>query len=88
MQRRGHELLALIADDDRKYPSLPDDEARNPFPFSREPAAEVRLHRELARRGAIPVPTWDAGALSLDWSTRWREPYAERRVEVARELGL
>ena len=88
MQRRGHELLALIAQDDRKYPSLPRDEARNPFPFSREPAAELRLHRELAKRGLIPVPAWDLGATSLDWGNRWREPFADRRVEVAAELGL
>lgn len=88
MDTRGRELIELIARDDHKYPSLPDDEARNPFPFSREPEAEIRLHRELARRELIPVPTWSADALTLDWSTRWREPFQARRVEVAGELGL
>jgi hypothetical protein len=88
MHTRGHELLELIEQDDSKYPTLPDDEARNPFEFSREPNAEITLHRELARRGLIPVPTWDAGALSCDWATRWREPFAARRVAVAHELGL
>jgi hypothetical protein len=88
MHERGHELLQLIEQDDGKYPDLPDDQARNPFEFSREPQAEVTLHRELARRDLIPVPTWDAGGASCDWTTRWREPFAARRVEVARELGL
>ncbi|NVB37586.1 ferrochelatase [Pseudenhygromyxa sp. WMMC2535] len=88
MDRRGHELLELIAADDHKYPHLDEHEARNPFPFSREPEAEIRLHRELARRDLIPAPAWDMDALELDWSTRWRVPFQDRRVEVARELGL
>jgi hypothetical protein len=88
MRARAHELLELIAADDAKYPTLVDDHARNPFPFSREPADEIRLHRELARRDLIPVPTWDAGALSLDWTTRWQVPFQARRIEVAVELKL
>ena len=88
MLERGHELLALIAKDDRKYPSLPDDEARNPFPFSREPAQEIRLHRELARRDLIPVPTWLGTAAPRDWATRWQIDFAKRRAEVAAELVL
>jgi hypothetical protein len=88
MRTRAHELLELIAVDDAKYPNLLDEEARNPFPFSRAPAAELRLHRELARRDLIPVPTWDGAALSLDWSTRWQVPFQARRIEVAGELGL
>jgi hypothetical protein len=88
MQVRAHELLELIAADDAKYPALVDDQARNPFPFSREPADEITLHRELARRELIPVPTWNADALSLDWKTRWQVPFQARRIEVARELGL
>lgn len=88
MRVRAHELIELIAVDDAKYPSLDDDQARNPFPFSREPADEIRLHRELARRDLIPVPTWDADALSLDWATRWQVPFQARRIEVAGELGL
>ena len=88
MHTRGHELLALIAADDSKYPSLDDDAPRNPFPFSREPEAEIRLHRELARRDLIPVPTWACDVHCRDWSTRWRIAFAQRRVEVANELGL
>lgn len=88
MQQRGRELLALIAADDSKYPSLDDDAPRNPFPFSREPEDEIRLHRELARRDLIPVPTWDRDVHCRDWSTRWRIGFAERRIDVANELGL
>jgi hypothetical protein len=88
MRTRAHELLELIAADDAKYPALDDDQARNPFPFSREPAAEITLHRELARRDLIPVPTWSGDAVSLDWPTRWQMPFQALRIEVARELGL
>lgn len=88
MERRGKELLELIAEDDAKYPNLDDDEARNPFPFSREPKDEIRLHAELARRDLIPAPTWDRGAVGLDWRARWRTDFQARRVEVAEELGL
>jgi hypothetical protein len=88
MDRRGRELLELIDRDDSKYPSLDGDEPRNPFPFSREPDDEIRLHRELARRDLIPVPTWIADADARDWSTRWRIPFADRRVAVASEFGL
>jgi hypothetical protein len=88
MRERGHQLLALIADDDSKYPRLDDDAPRNPFPFSRDPESEVRLHRELARRDLIPVPTWERDVHCRDWSTRWRIGFAERRIAVANELGL
>jgi hypothetical protein len=88
MDRRGHELLELIAEDDDKYPTLDGDEPRNPFPFSRAPAAEIRLHRELARRDLIPVPSWSRDPQARDWRERWRIDFAARRVEVAVELGL
>jgi hypothetical protein len=88
MRVRAHELLELIAADDAKYPALVDDHTRNPFPFSREPADEISLHRELARRDLIPVPTWDVDALSLDWATRWSVPFQALRIDVARELGV
>lgn len=83
MKRRAHELMQLIATNDRKYPTLPDGEARNPFPFSREPDAERRLLPELARRGLIPVETWRTDA-EPDCG---RDFYA-LRVDVARELGI
>jgi hypothetical protein len=88
MERRGHELLALIDEDDDKYPTLAGDEPRNPFPFSRAPAAEIRLHRELARRDLIPVPSWTCDPEARDWRERWRTDFAARRVELALELGL
>ena len=88
MERRGPELLELIATNDHKYPSLPDERPRNPFPFSRAPAAEIELHRELARRDLIPVPTWDRRALALDWSARWCSDFQARRVELAATLEL
>jgi hypothetical protein len=83
MERRGHELLALIAENDRKYPTLPDERPRNPFPFSREPADELRLHRALARRGEIPVEAW-----RVDAAPEWNRSYAAIRAERARILGL
>jgi hypothetical protein len=83
MERRGHQLLELIAVDDRKYPTLRGPEHRNPFPFSREPAAESRLFPELARRGLLPVETW-----RLDAKARCDRPFADLRVAVAGELGL
>lgn len=84
MERRGHELLELIAAGrDRKYPPLPDGRPRNPFGFSREPAAEIALHRELARTGLIPVEAW-----RVDARPQWDRPYAALRREVAERLGL
>ena len=86
MQRRGLELLELIAVDDREYPQLAEHQPRNPFPFSRAPADELRLHRELARRGLIPVPTWSP---TIDTRTLDRSrPWQAARIEVAGELGL
>jgi hypothetical protein len=86
MQRRGLELVALIAANDREYPRLADEQPRNPFPFSRAPADELRLHRELARRGLIPVPTWSPtiDMRELDRSRAWQSA----RIELARGLGL
>ena len=83
LERRAHQLLGLICDDDAVYGSIPDDQARNPFPFSREPAAELRIHDDLAARGLIPVAAWDPLA-----APDWRRPYAALRVERAAALGL
>lgn len=80
---RGHELLALIDEDDAKYPQLPGAEARNPFPFSRDPDAESALYRDLAARGLIPVPTW-----RLLPDAVWDRPFARAREERARALRL
>lgn len=83
LERRAHELLGLIAVDDPVYPGLPDDQARNPFPFSREPASELRLHRALAERGLIPIAAWDPDAQPV-----WSRPFAALRAELAAALGL
>ncbi|MEZ4451072.1 MAG: hypothetical protein R3B09_16440 [Nannocystaceae bacterium] len=83
MARRGRELVALISSDDRKYHRLRDARPRNPFPFSREPAAELALHRDLAARGLIPVEAW-----RIDPEPRWDVGYASLRAERARALGL
>jgi hypothetical protein len=83
LERRAQELLGLIAVDDPVYPGLPDEQARNPFPFSREPTSELRLHRALAERGLLPVAAWDPDALPV-----WSRPFAALRVELAARLGL
>ena len=62
LQRRGAELLALIAADDSQYPRLAPGRWRNPFGISREPDEETHLHRELATAGLVPVTTWDIAA--------------------------
>jgi len=78
---RGHELLELIAADDAKYPRLRDRRARNPFPFSREPEAELRLHRRLAAEGLVPVEAW-----RRDPSPVWDRPFADLREARAARL--
>ncbi len=83
LEHRAHELLGLIAVDDPLYPGLPDEQARNPFPFSREPASELRLHRALAARGLIPLAAWDPDAQPV-----WSRPFAALRAELAATLGL
>ncbi len=82
MWRRGHELLALIAADDVKYPRLRDERPRNPFAFSRERADEERLFRDLAARGLIPVPAWEPSP-----QVCWDRPFYELRAERARALS-
>lgn len=83
LELRGRELLALIAENDAKYPVLADRVARSPFPFSREPDAERVIHRSLARKGLIPVAAWSATAHPV-----WDRPFVELREAEARELGL
>ncbi len=84
MWQRGHELLTLIADGrDRKYPPLLDGAPRNPFGFSREPAAEIELHRHLAAEGLLPVAAW-----SIQGHALWDRPYQQLRRQAAARLGL
>lgn len=83
MRARGAELLALIAEDDATYPQLTGEGARNPFAFSREPEDELALHRDLARRGLVPVRAW-----TFDDTPVWDLAFAEQRAARARVLGL
>ena len=83
LERRAHVLFGLIAADDPVYGQIPEDQARNPFSFSREPQAEWTLHRDLAARGLVPVAAWDPDA-----APTWRRPFAALRVERAAALGL
>lgn len=62
LYQRGAELLALIEDGDAEYPPLAPGQWRNPFDFSREPAAEARLHRQLAAEKLLPLAAWDIRA--------------------------
>jgi hypothetical protein len=81
--QRGSELLELIAADDAKYPKIGAGARRNPFGFSREPADEARLLRDLAERELIPVRAWDAFSRPI-----WDRPFSRLREERAEALGL
>lgn len=84
MRRRGDELLDLIAEGtDTKYPPLSDERPRNPFGFRRDPDSELHLHRELARRGLVPVQAWDPSSRPT-----WNRDFAHERRRLATELGL
>jgi hypothetical protein len=83
MHRRGNELLALIAKNDGKYPRLGSSGARNPFGFSREPDAEISVHRALASDGLLPVSAWSVSRAAIP-----RIDFYARRCEVAKRLGL
>lgn len=78
MQQRADELVELIAADDAKYPRLKDEAHRNPFGFSREPGAEEKLHRALAREGLIPLEAWREDAQPV-----WNRPFADLREKQA-----
>lgn len=83
LRARGGELLALIERDDAVYPRLRGPAARNPFAFSREPPAELRLYQDLARRGLVPVRGW-----TFDEPPTWDRAFGEEREARARALGL
>ncbi len=84
MHRRARELLDAIAQGtDATYPPLPQGRIRNPFGFSREPAAELALHRALAAAGALPVEAW-----RIDAVPRWNLDFEARRRREAAALGL
>ena len=84
MHARGQELVGLIeSGEDAKYGPLKGPQARNPFGFSREPAAELALHRRLASSNALPIAAWDPGA-----TPEWTRPYARLREEAADALCI
>ncbi|MBK7824568.1 hypothetical protein [Nannocystis sp.] len=83
LERRAQALFELIDADDEVYGQLDGEHSRNPFPFSREPVDELRLHRDLAARGLVPVAAWDPDAQPC-----WRRPYAALRIARAEALGL
>jgi hypothetical protein len=83
MRDRSEELLELIGANDDTYPPLEHNLARNPFGFSREPAAESALLFQLARAELIPVEAW-----RTDPAPNWNRPYGELREQQARKLGL
>ena len=83
MIARGKELYELIAQDDRKYPTLRSAAYRNPFGFSREPEDETALLRRLAREGQIPLAAW-----RFDAAPDWKAPYYDIRRRLAETLGI
>jgi hypothetical protein len=83
MAQRGMEILALIAQDDDKYPLIGPRSDRNPFRFARDPHAEALIHRDLAEHDLLPLAAWSADAEPV-----WNRPYAEIRNERARVLGF
>lgn len=83
LERRGAELLELIEGDDAKYPRLRDQKNRSPFPFSREPEAELAVHRALARKGLLPNPAWRSDAQPV-----WDRPFVALREAEAKALGF
>ena len=85
VEKRGHELLALIEKDDEKYHRLRDDKPRNPFVFSRDAHAEQKLFRELAAQNLIPVRAWRT---QLDETPRFARDYSAARNSIAHALGI
>jgi hypothetical protein len=83
MRTRGAELIELIERDDPEYPRLDRGQVRNPFRFARDPDAEERLFRDLARRELLPVEAWRTNVVP-----RWDRPFRELRARRAEELGL
>ena len=83
LEKRQQELIALIAEDDAKYPRLAGESARNPFGFSREPDDEARLHRALAAEDLVPAKAWDTGG-----TQDAMRPYARLREDMALRLGM
>ena len=80
-RRRAGELFELIQRDDTRYPRLHDGGFRNPFGFSRQPAAETALFEDLAHDRLIPVEAWRIGA-----EPSWDRPFADLRLKRAERI--
>ena len=78
--KRSEELRNLIEQNDKKYPKLKKDEARNPFNFSRDPENEIKLHLQLAEKNLIPLKSWEE---KKDLFEVKRIYYNEKREEIA-----
>jgi hypothetical protein len=83
LQKRGHELLALIAKDDAQYPRLATWQNRNAFTFSRLADDERLLHKTLAAEALVPVEAW-----RRDAQPRCDRDYSQLRAARARALHL
>jgi hypothetical protein len=87
MRARAHELIAIIeAGGDATYPSVAQPSGRNPFPFSREPQAELAIHRALAAADQIPVRAWQRDT-QTQLEDQWAKPWARWREQAAARLG-
>jgi hypothetical protein len=83
IKKRGLEILELIAKNDENYVSLDSGVYRNPFTFSRGTEDEIRLFRDLANTGDIPVPGWQVyGAV------QFKKDYSLIRNNRAVTLGI
>ncbi len=83
MRTRGQELLELIQHNDKKYHRLHNKKHRNPFPFSRTPAHERLLHRDLAASGDLPIAAWAPST-----PPTWHRPYSKIREDRAIQLSI
>ncbi len=84
LKKRGDELLHLIGKNDDKYPRLPQQQDRNPFPFARDPQHEMRLHQTLATDDLIPIAAWHGDTVpsaAIDYSGQ-REVRARQLQEI------
>ncbi len=82
-KERGRDLMQLIAKGDEHYHRLAPGQVRNPFPFARDPGQELRLWRQLAAEGSIPVCAWDVNAEPV-----WDRDFDALREAVAGRLGF
>ena len=83
LKKRADELVNLINNNDKKYPSLNSNQKRNPFNFSRTAKAEIHLHQNLAATGHIPVTAWE-----LNGCCDWTQDFQKIRLERAQELTV